>query len=65
MLGSKYLDINMVTNVHVSKKSMVGTLEHSFKSVDGYIKVEAKIVGTMTLQNMVTNVHVLIKLTVD
>ena len=34
MLGSKYLDINMVTNVHVSKKSMVGTSEHSFKSVD-------------------------------
>ena len=34
MLGPKCLDVNMVTNVHVSTKSTVGTLEHSFKSVD-------------------------------
>ena len=34
MLGSKYLDINMVTNVNVLKKLMVGTSEHSFKSVN-------------------------------
>ena len=32
--GPKYLDINMVTNVHVLTKSTVGTSEHSFKSVD-------------------------------
>ena len=34
MLGPKYLDVNMVMNVHVSTKSTVGTLEHSFKSID-------------------------------
>ena len=32
--GPKYLDVNMVTNVHVSTKLTVGTSEHSFKSVD-------------------------------
>ena len=31
---SMYLDLNTVTNVHVSTKSTVGTSEHSFKSVD-------------------------------
>ena len=30
----KYLDVNTVTNVHVSTKLIVDTLEHSFKSVD-------------------------------
>ena len=33
MLGPKFLDIDMVTNVHVSTKLTIGTLEHSFKSV--------------------------------
>ena len=34
MLGPKYLDVNMVTNVHVSTKSTEGTSEHSFKPID-------------------------------
>ena len=34
MLEPKYLDVNMVTNVHLLTKSTVGTSEHSFKSVD-------------------------------
>ena len=34
MLGPKYLDVNPVTNVHVSTQSTIGTSEHSFKSVD-------------------------------
>ena len=36
MLGPKCLDldINIVTNVHVSTKLTVGTSEHSFKSID-------------------------------
>ena len=34
MLGPKFLDVNTVTNVHVSTKLMIGTSEHSFKSVD-------------------------------
>ena len=32
--GPKYLDVNMVTNVHVWTKLTVGTSEHSFKSID-------------------------------
>ena len=32
--GAKYLDINMVMNVHLSTKWTVGTSEHSFKSID-------------------------------
>ena len=32
MLGLKCLDVNMVTNVHVSTKLTIGTSEHSFKS---------------------------------
>ena len=32
--GTQILDVNTVTNVHVSTKLTVGTLEHSFKSID-------------------------------
>ena len=32
--GTQILDVNMVTNVYVSTKLTVGTLEHSFKSID-------------------------------
>ena len=32
--GPKYLDVNMVRNIHVSTKLTVGTSECSFKSVD-------------------------------